>query len=130
MRHPTASVVACLVVVAAWLQPSSAQRPQTASQRATLFEGARLIAGDGRVPIEGSAFLVENHRYVRVGSSSKISATAFSSLAGREAPPSPVMLTSRNALLARSPAVLEAAQATACSSTRSWVRGALVVRNA
>ena len=33
----------------------------------TLYEGARLIAGDGGVPIEDSAFLVENARFTRVG---------------------------------------------------------------
>jgi len=32
-----------------------------------LFEGARLIVGDGRGPIENSAFLVENDRFSRVG---------------------------------------------------------------
>jgi imidazolonepropionase-like amidohydrolase len=33
----------------------------------TLFEGARLITGDGRAPIENSAFLVENTQFTRVG---------------------------------------------------------------
>jgi imidazolonepropionase-like amidohydrolase len=33
----------------------------------TLFEGARLIAGDGRAPIENSAILVENGSIARVG---------------------------------------------------------------
>jgi imidazolonepropionase-like amidohydrolase len=33
----------------------------------TLYEGARLIAGDGGVPIEDSAFLVEKARFTRVG---------------------------------------------------------------
>jgi imidazolonepropionase-like amidohydrolase len=33
----------------------------------TLFEGARLIAGDGRAPIEGSAFIVEGGRISDVG---------------------------------------------------------------
>jgi imidazolonepropionase-like amidohydrolase len=33
----------------------------------TLFEGARLIAGDGRAPIENSAILVENGSILRVG---------------------------------------------------------------
>ncbi len=34
---------------------------------AVLFEGARLVAGDGRAPIENSAFLVEGSRFTRVG---------------------------------------------------------------
>ena len=33
----------------------------------TLFEGARLIVGDGSAPIENSAFLVENNRFGRIG---------------------------------------------------------------
>jgi imidazolonepropionase-like amidohydrolase len=40
--------------------------------RAVLYEGARLIAGDGRAPIEGSAFLVENGRFTRVGRKGEI----------------------------------------------------------
>jgi imidazolonepropionase-like amidohydrolase len=32
-----------------------------------LFEGARLITGDGGAPIENSAFLVENTQFTRVG---------------------------------------------------------------
>ena len=33
----------------------------------TLFEGARLITGDGSAPIENSAFLVENTQFTRIG---------------------------------------------------------------
>src|SRR6185436_11077603 len=33
----------------------------------TVFEGARLITGDGSPPIENSAFIVENSRFTRVG---------------------------------------------------------------
>jgi imidazolonepropionase-like amidohydrolase len=33
----------------------------------TVFEGARLITGDGTPPIENSAFIVENTRFSRVG---------------------------------------------------------------
>lgn len=40
---------------------------QTAAGRATVFEGARLIVGDGRAPIENSAFVVANTRIVQVG---------------------------------------------------------------
>src|ERR1700687_5069267 len=49
-----------LVVVFSWQLASQAPR-------ATLFEGARLIVGDGKAPIENSAFLVENNRFTRVG---------------------------------------------------------------
>ena len=33
----------------------------------TVFEGARLITGDGSAPIENSAFIVENDQFTRVG---------------------------------------------------------------
>ena len=60
-------------VVAAWLMPTSAQAPDTAA-RATLYEWARLIVGDGAAPIESSAFLVENARFTRVGRKGDIAA--------------------------------------------------------
>jgi len=37
-----------------------------------LFESARLIVGDGKAPIENSAFLVENNRFTRVGKKGEI----------------------------------------------------------
>ena len=33
----------------------------------TVFEGARLITGDGSAPIENSAFIVQNDQFTRVG---------------------------------------------------------------
>jgi hypothetical protein len=33
----------------------------------TVFEGARLITGDGSAPIENSAFIVENNQFTQVG---------------------------------------------------------------
>ena len=44
--------------------------------RAVLFEGGRLIAGDGRVPTENAAFLVEGTRFTRVGAKGEISPPA------------------------------------------------------
>jgi imidazolonepropionase-like amidohydrolase len=52
-----------LLLTAAWSIRAGAQAPA----RVTLFEGARLITGDGSVPIEDSAFLVENDRITRMG---------------------------------------------------------------
>jgi len=43
---------------------------------AMLFEGARLITGDGSAPIENSAFLVENNRITSVGRKREITAPA------------------------------------------------------
>jgi imidazolonepropionase-like amidohydrolase len=41
------------------------QAPATGA--ATLFEGARLIVGDGTAPIEDSAFIVANNRFTQIG---------------------------------------------------------------
>ena len=61
-----------LVLVAALsisAQPPSAQQ---ARRPAMLFEGARLITGENRPPIESSAFLVENGVFTRVGRKGEI----------------------------------------------------------
>src|SRR5688572_19596497 len=42
----------------------------------TLYEGARLLTGDGSAPVENSAFLVENNRFTRVGRRGEIQAPA------------------------------------------------------
>ena len=42
----------------------------------TVFEGARLIVGDGSTPIENSAFLVENDRFTRIGRRGRLPAPA------------------------------------------------------
>jgi len=47
-------------------------KPQSPSNRAVLYEGARLIAGDGSAPIESSAILVENGAITRIGSKGTI----------------------------------------------------------
>ncbi|WP_428099191.1 amidohydrolase family protein [Candidatus Rariloculus sp.] len=41
---------------------------------AVLYEGARLIAGDGTEPIENSAFLVEDGRFTSVGAAGEVRA--------------------------------------------------------
>jgi imidazolonepropionase-like amidohydrolase len=71
MRYLHWLLLACLAVAA---RPGAAQAP--ASSRATLFEGARLITGDSRAPIESAAFLVENGRFARVGRRGEIQAPA------------------------------------------------------
>jgi imidazolonepropionase-like amidohydrolase/sugar lactone lactonase YvrE len=68
--------IACLVLTAAWAAVwSTVASPQTlppAAGTATLFEGARLIAGDGSAPIDNSAFVVQNNRFVRIGKKGEI----------------------------------------------------------
>jgi imidazolonepropionase-like amidohydrolase len=72
MRQPEPVVIAILLG-ALCLTGSSAQAPPRA---AVLFEGARLITGDGTPPVENSAFLVENARFSRVGRRGDIQAPA------------------------------------------------------
>jgi imidazolonepropionase-like amidohydrolase len=57
-------VAACLVLISACSPRADSQaRPAGV----TVFEGARLITGDGSAPIENSAFIVENNRFTQVG---------------------------------------------------------------
>src|SRR5688572_17858871 len=51
----------CLLCMAACSRPPAGEPRETAGT-AVLFEGSRLIAGDGAAPIESSAFIVENGR--------------------------------------------------------------------
>ena len=52
-----------------WLAAGCAQdaAPDQRNSGALLFEGATLIAGDGSVPVERSALVVEHGRLIRVG---------------------------------------------------------------
>jgi len=56
--------MSCLLFVACLLsgarQPLRFEKPGLCD-RMTVFEGARLITGDGSTPIENSAFIVENN---------------------------------------------------------------------
>ena len=60
-------VVGAVLAASAWL--SAGQAP--AGSGARLFEGARLITGDGRV-IENAAFVVQNNRFAGVGRKGEI----------------------------------------------------------
>ena len=62
-------LVVCLFLVAACFSPLKevAKGQAAGATRVTVFEGARLITGDGSAPIENSAFIVENSRFTRVG---------------------------------------------------------------
>ena len=51
---------------AAAVSPLAAgQAPQTTG--VTVFEGARLIVGNGAAPVENSGFIVSNNRFTQVG---------------------------------------------------------------
>jgi len=69
-RVVAASLFAGLVAACA---PATDQAPATA---ATLFEGARLIVGDGSPPIENAAFVVEDGRFSQVGRAGQLQAPA------------------------------------------------------
>ena len=59
-------VLGCLLAAACSTPPADPPSSATLSS-ALMFEGAALIVGDGSPPIAGSAFLVENGRFTRVG---------------------------------------------------------------
>ncbi len=55
--------------IACFLAPGYLSAVAEAQQKAavTVFEGARLLAGDGSAPVADSAFIVENGRFTSVG---------------------------------------------------------------
>jgi imidazolonepropionase-like amidohydrolase len=57
--------VLVLLFVAAFVSGIESRALQT--DTVTVFEGARLIRGDGTPPIESAAFIVKNDRFVQVG---------------------------------------------------------------
>jgi imidazolonepropionase-like amidohydrolase len=64
---------ACLFLMVGWSKRTDGQTRKTS---VTVFEGARLIAGDGSAPIENSAFLVENNLFTQVGRRGQLKAPA------------------------------------------------------
>src|SRR5262245_17470514 len=81
------------------------QRP--AASNVTVFEGARLIVGDGRAAIENAAFVVDGNRFVQVGKVGEVrvpSGAARVSLMGKTVMPAIVdththLSTTREALI-------------------------------
>jgi imidazolonepropionase-like amidohydrolase len=62
--------VTCLLAAAGWswrVQGQARTGGAVAAAGAVVYEGARLITGDGRSPIENSAFVVQNERFTEVG---------------------------------------------------------------
>ena len=67
------------ILLVGWLFVATAWSAQTANQTAqavTVFEGARLIVGDGGPPIEDSVFWVEGDRFGQVGRMGEIQVPA------------------------------------------------------
>jgi len=63
----------CLLVASASKWKLDGQAPQS---RVTVFEGARLIKGDGSAPIENSAFVVTGDKFTQVGRRGELQAPA------------------------------------------------------
>jgi len=74
MHRRTRAIVGGLLATVVALASASAQRGTTAS--AVLYEGARVITGDGGAAIENAAFLVENGHFGRVGRRGEVQASA------------------------------------------------------
>jgi imidazolonepropionase-like amidohydrolase len=90
MRRVNAVAVTATValgVLAGFTAPTQAQAPATG---VTAFEGARLIVGDGRAPIENATLVVDGTRIVQAGGSADVRAPAGAarvSLAGKTVMP-------------------------------------------
>jgi imidazolonepropionase-like amidohydrolase len=68
-------VVGLLLVGVACSGPAVDQAPPAATG-VTVFEGARLIVGDGSAPIENAAFIVDGARFVQVGRAGELQVPA------------------------------------------------------
>ncbi len=67
-------VFVLLFLVATFAARLESQAPQGTG--VTVFEGARLIAGDGSAPIENAAFVVQNNRFTQVGRKGQVNVPA------------------------------------------------------
>ena len=73
-RHIRGTIVAGLTLIATGLSAVWAQQATQPASRATLYEGARVITGDGTPAVENAAFLVERGHFVRVGRKGEVAA--------------------------------------------------------
>ena len=65
MRTRFLLVPSSTLIVAASIVTAPAQTP---ASTVTIFEGARIITGDGRAPLENASFIVSGTRFRQVGS--------------------------------------------------------------
>src|SRR5262245_782798 len=63
----------CLTAVATWSLTAFGQTP---AATVTVFEGARVLVGDGRAPIENASFVVNGSKFVQVGRAAEVRAPA------------------------------------------------------
>ena len=69
---PFALIVAVSVGLAACGPAAEQEQPPPVPVSTVVYEGARLIVGDGSAPIENSAFTVDDGRFVEVGASGAV----------------------------------------------------------
>jgi imidazolonepropionase-like amidohydrolase len=76
MRRVNALILIVLFVIAGCSTPTpeTTQTPQATN--VTVFEGARLIFGDARPPIEDSVFIVDNNRFGQIGPRGQVTVPA------------------------------------------------------
>jgi imidazolonepropionase-like amidohydrolase len=98
-----------MLLAAACSAPSTDRAPAPAASTATVFEGARVIIGDGSTPIEDAAFVVEAGRFGQIGRRGEVQVPAGAArvdLTGKTVMPAIVdththMPTTREALVDR-----------------------------
>jgi len=87
--------VVSLLLLTLLVSAGTARVETQSTQSITVYEGARLITGEGNAPIENSAFVVENARFTRVGRRGELQAAAGAvhvDLAGKTVMPTKVDL--------------------------------------
>ena len=67
MRRMSLVVLSGLILLITACAAPRESQPSAATAGATLFEGARLITGDEAPPIEDSAFVVQDGKFMSVG---------------------------------------------------------------
>jgi imidazolonepropionase-like amidohydrolase len=72
VRHVGVAATVVLTVLAGLAVPARTQAPATV----TVFEGARLIVGDGTAPIENATLVVDGSRIVQAGRAADVRAPA------------------------------------------------------
>jgi imidazolonepropionase-like amidohydrolase len=87
MRRRSWFVLSIASIAAVWSVTAPAQTPPST---ATVFDGARIIIGDGRAPLENASFVVSGGRFTQVGSAASVRGPANAtrvSLAGKTVMP-------------------------------------------
>ena len=69
-------LVATMLLSGMFLIPVQSTPAPQATATVTIFEGARLIIGDGSLPIDNSAFVVNGSRFTQVGRGGQVPAPA------------------------------------------------------